>query len=284
MAFPPSFGITFTNTLHNKAEGPTLPENNKVSGDFVVVITGASKGLGYHSAIAYARAGATGIAISSRTQAELEALEKDLLQVSPKIKVLSQVVDVSKPEQVKELAEQVQQKFHGRLDAVISNAGVASRFVHDVDEKTGEPGNNRYPQGIIEDEDFAHVININFLGSYYVAKYLTPILVGASNPSPLKAYIAVTSICGNMTDSTMVSTAYNVGKAALNRMVEHIQNDHRKDGLLAFAVNPGAAHTSQTRGLSEAESDEMKKCEWPFRVEMVVTAGVIPYICSTNYV
>lgn len=276
MAFPPSFGITFTNVLHNKAEGPTLPENNKISGEFVVVITGAGRGLGYHSAIAYARAGATGIAISSRTQPELEGLEKALWKVNPNIEVLSQVIDVSKPEQVKELAEQVQQKFHGRLDVVISNAAVVSRFIYDVDEKTGEHVNNHYPQGIIEDEDFAHVFNVNFLGSYYVAKYLTPILVGASNPSPLKAYIAVTSVCGNMTDSIMVSTAYNVSKAALNRMVEHIQNDHGKDGVLAFAVNPGAALTSQTRGLNEAESVQMSKCEWPFRVEMVVAEEVIP--------
>lgn len=143
MAFqvPPSWGLTFTPTLHRKAEGPTLPENNKVSSGFVVVITGANRGLGYQTAIAYARAGATGIAISSRTQSGLISLEKELLEVNPTLEVLTQVVDVSKPEQVKELATQVQQRFHGRLDAVISNAGVTSNRVYDVDEATGEQTN-----------------------------------------------------------------------------------------------------------------------------------------------
>lgn len=261
MEIPPYWGATFTNTLHHKAEGPTLPENNKISGEFVVVITGAGKGLGYHIAVAYARAGATGIAISSRTQSELEGLERELVEINPRLEVLSQVIDVSKPEQVKELARQVHQKFRGRLDAVISNAGVTSKRLYDIDETTGEHVNNHYPRGIIEDEDFAYVVNVNLLGGYYVAKHLTPILVASSNPSPLRAYIAVTSICGHMTNSMITNTSYNISKAALNRMVEHIQNDHAADGIVAFTVHPGASQTSQLNGLNEAEAEMMKSCE-----------------------
>ncbi|KAK5058811.1 hypothetical protein LTR84_011075 [Exophiala bonariae] len=258
MEIPAYWGATFTPTLHHKAEGPTLPENNNISGDFIVVITGAGKGLGYHIAVAYARAGATGITISSRTQPDLEALEKELLKINPNLEILSQVMDVSKPEQVKELAKQVQQKFHGRLDAVISNAGVISKRVHDIDETTGERINIRYPRGVTEDEDFAYVVNVNLLGGYYIAKYLTPILIAASNPSPLKAYIAITSVCANMNNSMMTTMSYNVSKAALNRVVEHIQNDHAADGVVAFAVHPGSSMTSQVDGLSAADAEIMK--------------------------
>jgi len=111
-------------TLHGKAEGPTLAENNKESGDFAVVVTGAWQGLGYHTALAYPRAGATGIAICCRTVSDLGALEKDLLKINPDLKVLTQVVDVSKPGDVGELAEQVKRAFRGRLDVVVSNAGI----------------------------------------------------------------------------------------------------------------------------------------------------------------
>lgn len=144
---------------------------------------------------------------------------------------------------------------------MVTNAGTASRLAYDVDEKIGEHINHRYPQGIIEDEDAARVTNTNFLGGYYVAKYLTPILIATSNPSSSKAYIVISSMCSHLTDSAFVSTTYNVSKAALNRLVEHIQNEHAKDRILAFAMNPGGVLTSQNKGLSEAEAAKRSQCE-----------------------
>ncbi|KEF51881.1 uncharacterized protein A1O9_12219 [Exophiala aquamarina CBS 119918] len=146
MAFPPSYGF-ITSTLHGKAEGPTLPEINKVSGKFVVVVASSGKGLIY-----------------------LGALEKGLFRVDPELEVLSQVVDHCKPEDVKDVAKQVQRKFHGRLDVAVSNAGTSGKLVYDVDEKTGEHTRDRYPEEIIQDGNAANIINTNFLGSYYVAK------------------------------------------------------------------------------------------------------------------
>jgi NADP-dependent 3-hydroxy acid dehydrogenase YdfG len=114
MAFPEHMGPNWTSTIHSKAEGPTLPENNKVSGPFVVVMTGAGKGLGYHVSLAYARAGASGICISSRTKA------------NPSIDVLSVICDTSKQEDVKTLAAKTEEHFGGRVDVVVANAGVIS--------------------------------------------------------------------------------------------------------------------------------------------------------------
>jgi len=114
----------------------------------------------------------------------------------------------------------------------------------------------------MEDEDPANVINTNFLGCFYVAKYLTPLRVATSNTSSSKAYIAISSISSSqLTGSAFVSTTYNVSKAAVNRLVEHIQNDHAKDGVLAYAVNPGSVLTSQVKGLSEAETAKRSRCK-----------------------
>src|ERR1700753_3441171 len=95
--FPEHYGLEFPPTLHHEAEGPTLPENNR-SSDYVVVVTGAGKGLGVYIALAYARAGATGICISSRTQGDLDSLEKQLKEVSPKLEILSEICDTTKPD------------------------------------------------------------------------------------------------------------------------------------------------------------------------------------------
>ncbi|OCT53545.1 NAD(P)-binding protein [Cladophialophora carrionii] len=252
--WPPHYGMQFTNTLHQKAEGPTLPENNPSPG-YIVVVTGAGKGLGVYISLAYARAGVTGICISSRTQGDLDALEKQLVEVNPKLEILSSLCDTTKPEAVKSLAEQVRQKWKGRLDVVVANAGVISKYVYDVDPVTGEKSNRRLPRGIVEDDDFQRVIDINLLGSYYVAKYFTPILVAPENPSAVRSYIVMTSLASQLTQSNFVPTAYNVAKLANNRMVEHMAEDHKAQGLLAFAVHPGAVLTPQTEHHSTQKGD-----------------------------
>ncbi|KIW24505.1 hypothetical protein, variant [Cladophialophora immunda] len=252
--FPDHYGQRFTPTLHHQAEGPTLPENNRRS-PFVVVVTGAGKGLGVYISLAYARAGATGICISSRTQSDLDALEKRLKEVNPKLEVLSVICDTAKPEAVKALADQVRGRWNGRLDVAIANAGVISQYLYDTDPRTGEKTNRRLPRGIIEDDDFQRVIDINVLGSYYVAKYFTPLLVAPENPSTVRGYVVLTSLACQLTESSFVPTAYNVAKLANVRMVEHMATDHRAEGLLAFAVHPGAVLTPQTENHSTQKGD-----------------------------
>ncbi|KAH0843992.1 hypothetical protein Z517_08228 [Fonsecaea pedrosoi CBS 271.37] len=252
--FPDHYGQRFTRTLHHKAEGPTLPENNPLS-SFIVVVTGAGKGLGVYISLAYARAGVKGICISSRTQSDLDALEKQLKEVNPSVEILSEICDTTDPKAVQALAEKVREKWQGRLDVAIANAGVISKYLYDTDAKTGEKTNRRLPSGIVEDDDFQRVIDINLLGSYYVAKYFTALLVAPENPSTVRAYVVITSMAAQVTDSSFLPVAYNVAKFANNRMVEHMATDHKAEGLLAFAVHPGAVLTPQTEKHSNEKGD-----------------------------
>lgn len=259
---PAHWGVGFTETIHTKAEGSTLPENNKVSTPFVVVVTGAGKGLGYNISLAYARAGVSGIAISSRTQSDLDQLSKDLLKINPQIQILAQVTDTTKPEDVKKLADQVRETFGGRLDVVVANAGIISKYLYDEDPNTGEKTNRRLPVGIIEDDDFQRVIAINVLGTYYTAKYMTPLLLDkTNNRSSVRAFVAVTSLASHVDRSEFIPTAYNVSKLAMNRLIEHMHNDHVKDGVQAFALHPGAVITPQTELHSTKEGDGWATCE-----------------------
>jgi len=255
MDFPDHWGMNFTQTQHESATGPTLPENNKVPSDtpFVVLVTGAGKGLGYHISLAYVRAGATGLIISSRTQSDLDKLEKELLTVNPQLKVLSQICDTSKPEDVQSLASATKEKFNGQLDVVVANAGIISAYVHDTDPDTGEKTNRRLPVGVVEDDDFKRVNDINYMGTYYTAKYLTPLLT--SSPSKIKAFIVITSTACHCVSSSIIPVAYAVSKLAVNRLVEHIALDHGKEGVQAFAVHPGEVLTPQTERHSTQKGD-----------------------------
>jgi len=237
--FPAHFGLKLTKTFHTKAEGPTLPENNRVKSPFVVLVTGAGKGLGFHISLAYARAGASGIIIASRTKADLAELSDQLRAVNPHIDILARTCDTTKDADVKQLAAETKSHF-GRLDVAVANAGVISKYKYDGDGQIG-----RLPLGIVEDDDFERVIDINFLGSYRVAKHFVPLLI-ETRDGP-QAYIVITSLACHIQDSTFTPVAYNVSKIAVDRMAEHIHNDHyEKDGVVAFAVHPGAVVTPQT--------------------------------------
>src|SRR5690348_13358674 len=93
---PAHTGMTFTKTIHSKAEGPTDPSTIKLAPNYTVVITGAGKGLGFAIALAYAKAGASNISISSRTQSDLDALTKELKAVNADVNVLASICDTTK--------------------------------------------------------------------------------------------------------------------------------------------------------------------------------------------
>lgn len=245
---PPATGYNFTRTLHTKAEGATDPSNNRVGQPFVVCVTGAGKGLGFHISLAYAKAGATGIVISSRTQSDLDVLAEELRHVNPKIEILAQTCDTTKDDDVARLAEATRKHFDGRLDVCIANAGVISKYLAD----------GTLPKGILQDLDFERVIDINFLGTVKVARHFVPLLLQAKGA---RVFTVITSIAAHLPNSQFTPIAYNTSKVAACRLIEHMDNDHRKDGLLSYAVHPGAVLTPQTQKHSLQEGDAWENCK-----------------------
>ncbi|KAK1073202.1 hypothetical protein LTR74_001911 [Friedmanniomyces endolithicus] len=260
ITLPQHWGVRFTPTVHTHAEGPTDPINNKLHPNFVVVVTGAGKGLGYHIALAYAQAGAHGIVIASRTQSDLSRLEEEIKSTAPDSIVLVQTCDTQSDDDVKRLADATKARF-GRLDVVVANAGIISKYLE------GPDGSKRLPIGVVEDSDFDRVINTNFMGSYRVAKHFVPQLVETTDG--LQAFVCITSLAALTSSSDLTPIAYNLSKIGNNRMVQHIHNDHKKDGVQAFAVHPGAVLTPQTEmhhttqlgvGWTELLTDDVKLC------------------------
>jgi len=239
---PAHFGINFTPTYHTHAEGPTDPANIKLPNPFVVLITGAGKGLGWHITLAYAQAGASGLIISSRTKSDLDDLTAKIQSINPSCKVLARICDTTKNEDLVQLVKDVRQEF-GRLDVAIANAGIISKYIDDA----SAPGGQRLPSGILEDDDFERVIDINLIGSYRVAKHFVPLLIETKDGP--QSYVVITSLASHMPNSGLTTTAYNTSKIAVNRIAEHMDGDHReRDGVHAYAVHPGAVLTPQTQG------------------------------------
>ncbi len=89
-------------------------------------ITGASKGIGRATAISYAKAGASAIAIGARS--DLKSLEQDMKKAArdagkKEPKILSVKVDVCDRDTIENAAKKIEKEF-GRLDILVNNAYV----------------------------------------------------------------------------------------------------------------------------------------------------------------
>lgn len=125
----------------------------------------------------------------------------------------------------------------------MANAGIISKYLPD----------GTLPQGIVADLDFERVININVVGTVLTARHFLPLLL--NTPDGAKTFIGITSLAAHFSHSAFTSVAYNLSKTSMCRLIEHMDNDHGKDGLLAYAVHPGAVLTPQTANHSLQKGD-----------------------------
>ena len=126
----------------------------------VVVITGASSGIGEATAEKFAKNGANLVLVARRKE-KLEQVEKNLSQYS--VKTLICVCDVSDKEQVKQMSEKVIDTF-SKIDILVNNAG----FVI---------------YGKIEElsiEDIESQMKTNYFGTIYCTKSFLPYLLKQS--------------------------------------------------------------------------------------------------------
>ena len=163
---------------------------------FVVAVLGSSRGIGAAIPLAYAKAGASGFMLSARNEGSLYDTAKEILQIKRDAKIVCQACDITRPEDLKELAEATKTAF-GRLDVCIVPAGVSEALV--VDKETGK---KRWPRGVAEGstESFDNVVDTNTKAVYYAAKYMVPLLEETKDGA--QAFIGLSSAAAHFADSS----------------------------------------------------------------------------------
>ena len=123
----------------------------------VVIVTGASSGIGKDSAIKFAQEGAK-VVLVSRSKDKLNKVAEEIRGFGAEALVLP--TDVSSREEVENAAAKTVEDF-GRIDVLFNNAGSS-----DV--------------GLVEDEDFVEKVKklfeVDYLGSVYFTKAVIPIM------------------------------------------------------------------------------------------------------------
>ncbi|KZP00363.1 NAD-P-binding protein [Calocera viscosa TUFC12733] len=194
----------------------------------VVLITGASRGIGEATAYAFAECGAS-LFLVSRNQATIDQTVKDIESRFPCTKVGSAVADVVQHEQVGDAVKNCIEVF-GKVDVVISNSGAM--------EVLGVKMADQDP------DVWWNIWEVNVRGSFNLAHYALPYL------EKTKGYfIFIGSIGGQI--RVPGSSAYQTTKHVINRVAEFAHLEHGDAGVKIFSLHPGGVKTELSKAGGE---------------------------------
>jgi NAD(P)-dependent dehydrogenase (short-subunit alcohol dehydrogenase family) len=204
--------------------------------DRVVVVTGASSGLGLLVAREAARRGAR-LAVAARDEADL-ARAADDLRSSGARDVLAVPTDVSKRDEAERLITRTYEHF-GRVDVLINNAGVMT--VGPIETQTVE--------------DYERVLAINYWGEVYPTLAVLPIM----RRQGFGRIGNVVSIGGLLAVPHMLP--YTASKFALTGFTEGLRAEVAKDNILVTGIYPGTIRTGGHRHV-DVKGDHEAEYAW----------------------
>lgn len=180
--------------------------------DKVVIVTGASSGIGEACAIAFANKGAK-LVLAARNLDKLKVVEAKIITLGGD--VLSVKCDVSIQEDCKVLTEQTIAKF-GKIDVLINNAGISMRAIfNDMDLDVMEK-----------------IMGINFFGTVYCTKFALPHILKNKG-----SVVGVSSIAGYV--GLPARTGYSASKYAMQGFLDALRTENLRTGLHVMVACPG---------------------------------------------
>ncbi len=178
----------------------------------VAVITGGSSGIGLGIAEHFYREGAK-VVIFGRDAEKLDSAKQVMGN-----QILTVQGDVANTEDLKHLFEQTKAAY-GNIDILVVNSGVGLRLhVNDVTE-----------------ENFDHMVNINYRGAYFTVKYAIDYL---NSPASV---ILISSVAASMT--VKHHSVYASTKAAVVKLAKNFAIDLADRGIRVNAISPGYIKT-----------------------------------------
>ncbi|HEX3038649.1 MAG TPA: gluconate 5-dehydrogenase [Oscillospiraceae bacterium] len=189
----------------------------------VAFITGASYGIGFAIAKAFAAAGAT-IAFNDINQ---ELVDKGLASYrEANIDAHGYVCDVTDEAQVRKTVKAIEKEI-GVIDILVNNAGIIKRI----------------PMLEMEAADFRKVIDIDLNGPFIVSKTVIPSMIK-------KGHGKIINICSMMSElGRETVSAYAAAKGGLKMLTKNIASEYGQYNIQCNGIGPGYIATPQTAPL-----------------------------------
>lgn len=195
----------------------------------IALVTGASYGIGFAIAAAFAEAGAT-IVFNDINQ---ELVDKGLASYAEKgIRAYGYVCDVTDEEAVNAFVKQVEEEA-GVIDILVNNAGIIKRI----------------PMCEMTAAQFRQVVDIDLNGPFIVSKAVIPGMIR-------KGHGKIINICSMMSElGRETVSAYAAAKGGLKMLTKNIASEYGEYNIQCNGIGPGYIATPQTAPLREIQPD-----------------------------
>lgn len=195
----------------------------------IALVTGASYGIGFAIASAYAKCDAT-IVFNDINQELVDKGLKAYEEIG--IKAHGYVCDVTNEDAVNALVAQVEKEV-GIIDILVNNAGIIKRI----------------PMCEMSAADFRRVIDIDLNGPFIVSKACIPGMIK-------KGHGKIINICSMMSElGRETVSAYAAAKGGLKMLTKNICSEYGEHNIQCNGIGPGYIATPQTAPLREIQPD-----------------------------
>ncbi len=210
--------------------------------DKVIIVTGASSGIGLASARQFGSEGAK-VVLAARSYDRLLELAPS---VAPPERVLCVKCDVTQEADCRALVEATVARF-GRIDVLVNNAGISMRAMFkDLDLKV-----------------IHALMDVNFWGTVNCTKFALPYLLETKG-----SVVGVISVAGF--SALPARTGYSASKYAIRGFLDTIRMEHLKDGLNVLVFAPG--YTSSNVRKAALTADGSAQGETPLEEGKLMSA------------
>ena len=196
----------------------------------VILVTGASRGIGREIARSQALKGNVVIANYNKSEEQAQSLQKQ----NENIDIYK--ADVSKRAEVKIMVEYVIKKY-GKIDVLINNAGIAeSKLFTEV-----------------TDEEWQKIINNNLYSAFCVTQEVLPNMIHNKKG----CIINISSVWGMVGASC--ETIYSITKAGLDGMTKSLAKELGPSNIRVNSIAPGIIETDMNKNIDLEIIDNIRK-------------------------
>lgn len=196
----------------------------------IILITGASRGIGREMAKRLAEKGNKVIANYNKSEEDA----KKLCEESDNIDIFK--ADVSKRAEVKNMVEYIINKY-GKIDVLINNAGISeSKMFTDI-----------------TDTDWNKIINNNLYSAFCVTQEVLPNMIHNKRG----CIISISSVWGMVGASC--ETVYSIAKAGMDGMTKSLAKELGPSNIRVNSIAPGIIDTDMNKNLSKEDIDDISQ-------------------------
>ncbi len=185
----------------------------------VIVITGATRGIGRAVSQSFAREGAK-VVLVGKDAGRLQRVQAEVARIDPEVIAIK--ADVREESEVCRMVDRVMDQF-GRIDILINNAGVVTHFTW---------ATNWSPICDMDKAFWDRVIETNLGGTFLCTKHVLPHM-------ETRGVGHVVNLHGGGNVRTPGGCAYVVSKEAIRTFTRYVAEEEREWNICIVAVSPG---------------------------------------------